>query len=457
MGEINIKIMSKHKVKYICSNCGYESLRWLGKCPSCDSWNTFTEEFVEEKKSSRKKINVEPNLTNLSTSSNEDEVRIKTNIEEFDRVLGGGLVPGSVVLIGGDPGIGKSTLVMQAASKINGKVLYVTGEESANQINMRAQRLNIKSDTIYVLTETDLDLIINAIEKNDPKVVIVDSIQTTYKPDLENTPGTITQIRECTVELMQIAKKRNCAVLIVGHVTKEGMIAGPKVLEHIVDTVLQFEGERSYSYRILRSQKNRFGSTNEIGIFEMHEDGLHEVKNPSQVFLSERDKEITGSVVTASIEGSRPILLEVQALVTPSAYGNPQRVATGFDYRRLSILLAVLEKRANMRLSSQNVFLNMAGGLRIDEPAVDLAVCCAIASSYGDKSAHKNTVVIGEVGLSGEVRSVGHIDKRIQEAIKLGFQRVIIPQNNLKSVKVKGEIEMIGVDDLKSAIGKIFE
>jgi DNA repair protein RadA/Sms len=457
MGEINIKIMSKHKVKYICSNCGYESLRWLGKCPSCDSWNTFTEEFVEEKKSSRKKINVEPNLTNLSTSRHEDEVRIKTNIEEFDRVLGGGLVPGSVVLIGGDPGIGKSTLVMQAASKINGKVLYVTGEESANQINMRAQRLNIKSDTIYVLTETDLDLIINAIEKNDPKVVIVDSIQTTYKPDLENTPGTITQIRECTVELMQIAKKRNCAVLIVGHVTKEGMIAGPKVLEHIVDTVLQFEGERSYSYRILRSQKNRFGSTNEIGIFEMHEDGLHEVKNPSQVFLSERDKEITGSVVTASIEGSRPILLEVQALVTPSAYGNPQRVATGFDYRRLSILLAVLEKRANMRLSSQNVFLNMAGGLRIDEPAVDLAVCCAIASSYGDKSAHKNTVVIGEVGLSGEVRSVGHIDKRIQEAIKLGFQRVIIPQNNLKSVKVKGEIEMIGVNDLKSAIGKIFE
>ncbi|MDQ7816703.1 MAG: DNA repair protein RadA [Melioribacteraceae bacterium] len=448
--------MSKHKIKYICSNCGYESLRWLGKCPSCDSWNTFTEEYIEEKKSSRKKINIEPHLTNLSSSGSKDEVRIKTNIEEFDRVLGGGLVPGSVVLIGGDPGIGKSTLVMQAAARINGTVLYVTGEESANQINMRTQRLNIKSDTIYVLTETDLDLIINAIEKNDPKVVIVDSIQTTYKPDLENTPGTITQIRECTVELMQAAKKRNCAVLIVGHVTKEGMIAGPKVLEHIVDTVLQFEGEKSYSYRILRSQKNRFGSTNEIGIFEMQDDGLHEVKNPSQIFLSELDKEITGSVVTASIEGSRPILLEVQALVTPSAYGNPQRVATGFDYRRLSILLAVLEKRANMRLSSQNVFLNMAGGLRIDEPAVDLAVCCAIASSYGDKSAHKNTVVIGEVGLSGEVRSVGHIDKRIQEAIKLGFQRVIIPQNNVKSIKVKGAIEVIGVDELKSAIEKVF-
>lgn len=449
--------MSKHKIKYICSNCGHESLKWLGKCPSCESWNTFTEEFMEEKKSSRKKINVEPRLTNLSNENRLEEERIKTNIEELDRVLGGGLVTGSVVLIGGDPGIGKSTLVMQAASKINGTVLYVTGEESANQINMRAQRLNVKSNNIFVLTETDLDYIINAIEKNDPRVVIVDSIQTTFRPDLENTPGTITQIRECTVELMQTAKKRNCAVILIGHVTKDGMIAGPKVLEHIVDTVLQFEGERSYSYRILRSQKNRFGSTNEIGIFEMHDDGLQEVKNPSQIFLSERDKDVTGSVVTSSIEGSRPILLEVQALVTPSAYGNPQRVATGFDYRRLSILLAVLEKRAGLRLSSQNVFVNMAGGLRIDEPAVDLALCCAIASSYSDKSARKNTVVIGEVGLSGEVRSVGHIDKRIQEAVKLGFQRVIIPANNLKSAKVKGSIEIIGVDNVKSAIEKVLD
>lgn len=447
--------MSKHKIKYICSNCGHESLKWLGKCPSCESWNTFTEEFAEEKKSTRKKVNLEPRLTNLAIGSRIEETRIKTNIEELDRVLGGGLVSGSVVLIGGDPGIGKSTLVMQAASKIDGTVLYVTGEESANQINMRAQRLNVKSDNIFVLTETDLDYIINAIEKNDPRVVIVDSIQTTYRPDLENTPGTITQIRECTVELMQSAKKRNCAVILIGHVTKDGMIAGPKVLEHIVDTVLQFEGERSYSYRILRSQKNRFGSTNEIGIFEMHDDGLQEVKNPSQIFLSERDKEVTGSVVTSSIEGSRPILLEVQALVTPSAYGNPQRVATGFDYRRLSILLAVLEKRAGLRLSAQNVFVNMAGGLRIDEPAVDLALCCAIASSYSDKAAKKNTVVIGEVGLSGEVRSVGHIDKRIQEAVKLGFKRIIIPRNNLKSVKVKSSIDIIGADDIKSAIETI--
>ncbi|HOI29261.1 MAG TPA: DNA repair protein RadA [Melioribacteraceae bacterium] len=449
--------MSKHKIKYICSNCGHESLKWLGKCPSCESWNTFTEEFIEEKKSQRKKINVEPKLNTLSFDEPRDENRIKTNIGEFDRVLGGGLVPGSVVLVGGDPGIGKSTLVMQAASGINGTVLYVTGEESANQINMRARRLNIRSESIFVLTETDLDLILNSIEKNDPKVVIIDSIQTTYRADLDNTPGTITQIRECTVELMQSAKKRHCSVILIGHVTKDGMIAGPKILEHIVDTVLQFEGEKSYSYRILRSQKNRFGSTNEIGIFEMHDDGLHEVKNPSQIFLSELDKEVTGSVVTSSIEGSRPILLEVQSLVTPSAYGNPQRVATGFDYRRLSILLAVLEKRAGLRLSNQNVFLNMAGGLRIDEPAVDLAVCCAIASSYSDKPAKKNTVVIGEVGLSGEVRSVGHIDKRIQEAIKLGFQRILIPGNNVKSVKVKGSIQIIGVDDIKSAIEKIFQ
>lgn len=449
--------MSKHKIKYICSSCGHESLKWLGKCPSCESWNTFTEEFIEEKKSLRKKINVEPKLNTLSADETRDENRIKTNIEEFDRVLGGGLVPGSVVLVGGDPGIGKSTLVMQAASGINGTVLYVTGEESANQINMRAQRLKIRSDSIFVLTETDLDLILNSIEKNDPKVVIIDSIQTTYRADLDNTPGTVTQIRECTVELMQSAKKRHCSVILIGHVTKDGMIAGPKILEHIVDTVLQFEGERSYSFRILRSQKNRFGSTNEIGIFEMHDDGLHEVKNPSQIFLSERDKEVTGSVVTSSIEGSRPILLEVQSLVTPSAYGNPQRVATGFDYRRLSILLAVLEKRAGLKLSNQNVFLNMAGGLRIDEPAVDLAVCCAIASSYGDKPAKNNTVVIGEVGLSGEVRSVGHIDKRIQEAIKLGFQRIIIPGNNVKSVKVKGAIQIIGVDDIKSAIEKVFK
>lgn len=449
--------MSKNRIKYVCSNCGYESLRWIGKCPSCDSWNTFTEELIEEKKSSIKKNVDTSRITKLNTLQIESEKRIITNIEEFDRVLGGGLMPGSIVLIGGDPGIGKSTLVMQAASKINDDVLYVTGEESANQISLRAKRLNVVNNKISLMTETDLDLILSAIENTKPKVVIVDSIQTTYKSDFDNAPGTITQIRECTVELMQLAKKSHCAIIIVGHVTKEGMIAGPKVLEHIVDTVLQFEGERSYSYRVLRAQKNRFGSTNEIGIFEMHDDGLHEVKNPSEIFLSERDKQTTGSVVTASIEGTRPILLEVQALVTPSNFGNPQRVATGFDYRRLSILLAVLEKRANLRLSSQNVFLNIAGGIRIDEPAVDLAICSAIASNFSDKFAKNDTVVIGEVGLGGEVRSVNHIEKRIQEATKLGFKRVIIPSNNFKSIKTKSSIEIIPVENLHFALHKIFD
>lgn len=448
--------MSKSNIKYVCSNCGYESIRWLGRCPSCDNWNTFIEEFVEEKRKHQRKNIPEFSLTKINSSTYEEENRIKTNIEEFDRVLGGGLMPGSVVLIGGDPGIGKSTLVLQAASKIKKNVLYVAGEESSNQINLRAKRLKIQSNNISILTETDIDIILNAIDKYEPDVVIVDSIQTTYKPELENTAGTITQIRECTAELMQTAKKKHCVIVIVGHVTKDGMIAGPKILEHIVDAVLQFEGEKSYSYRILRAQKNRFGSTNEIGIFEMHEDGLQEVKNPSEIFLSEREKEITGSIVTSSMEGTRPILLEVQALVTPSFYGNPQRVATGFDYRRLSILLAVLEKRADLKLSSQNVFLNIAGGIKIDEPAVDLAVCCAIASSYTNRSAKNNIVVIGEVGLGGEVRSVGNIEKRIQEAAKLGFRSLIVPSNNYKSINQKNNIEIIPVENILSALQKIF-
>lgn len=447
--------MAKDRTKYVCSNCGYESLRWIGKCPTCDSWNTFVEELIEDKKPGKRKITASVHTSKLDSMKYEEEERIKTNIEEFDRVLGGGIIPGSVVLIGGDPGIGKSTLVMQTAAKLSQDVLYVTGEESANQINLRAKRLGVKSDKISILTETDLDIILSAMQNTNPSVVIIDSIQTTYKPDFNNAPGTITQIRECTVELMRFAKKNNCAIIIIGHVTKEGMIAGPKVLEHIVDTVLQFEGERNYSYRILRAQKNRFGSTNEIGIFEMHDNGLQEVKNPSEIFLSEREKQISGSVVTSSMEGTRPILLEVQALVTPSSYGNPQRVATGFDYRRLSILLAVLEKRANLRLSVQNVFLNIAGGIRIDEPAVDLAVCCAIASNFSDKLANNDTVVIGEVGLGGEVRSVNHIDKRIQEAAKLGFKRVIVPSNNIKQMKAKNSIEVIPADNLLTALKNV--
>lgn len=447
--------MSKNKIKFICSSCGFDSPKWLGKCPSCAEWNSFTEEFVEEKKGNIKKKMSQVKVHKLNELSFQAEERINTNLEEFDRVLGGGLMPGSVVLIGGDPGIGKSTLVMQAASKIKGDVLYVTGEESANQINLRAKRLKINTDSLSILTETDLDYILNAITNEEPKVVIVDSIQTTYKSEFDNAPGTVTQIRECTYELMQEAKKMGFVVIVIGHVTKEGAIAGPKILEHIVDTVLQFEGERSHSYRILRAQKNRFGSTNEIGIFEMHDDGLREVANPSEIFLSERDHQITGSVVTASIEGTRPVLLEVQALVTPSPYGMPQRVATGFDYRRLSILLAVLEKRAGLKLSSQNVFLNIAGGIRIEEPAVDLAICCAIASSFTDKFAKNDIVVIGEVGLGGEVRSVSNIEKRIQEAIKLGFKSIVVPVNNIKSIKQNNQIKIISASDIKTIIQQI--
>ena len=449
--------MKQTRIKYICSHCGYESLKWLGKCPSCNEWNSFSEEFVESKSIKRKTKFNEDNIFLLTEDDVQDDLRIKTNINEFDRVLGGGLIAGSVVLIGGDPGIGKSTLVMQAAANSNAKVLYVTGEESIKQINLRAKRLKIKGNNILLLSETELDSVTSAIDKTKPDIVIIDSIQTMYKPEYENGPGTITQIRECTSYLLQLAKKNGFSVILIGHVTKEGFLAGPKVLEHIVDTVLQFEGEKNYSYRILRAQKNRFGNTNEIGIFEMHEDGLTEVNNPSEIFLSERNNEVTGAVVTASMEGSRAVLLEVQALVTPTNFGNPQRVTTGFDYRRLSILLAVLEKRAGLKLSAHNVFLNIAGGLKIDEPAIDLAVCTAVASSLKNRIAKSNFVLLGEVGLGGEIRSVSYIEKRIQETEKLGFQNVLIPKNNLKSIKRKSKINIITVENIASALENILQ
>ena len=447
--------MSKTKLKYICSNCGYESLRWIGKCPECESWNSFTEEIVE---TSPRKANISKSRFSynkiLDISANEDD-RIKTGIVEFDRVLGGGIMPGSVILLGGDPGIGKSTIAMQAAASIKEKVLYVTGEESEKQIKLRSGRLKVKSDSFFVQAETELSNILGAIKEISPSVVIIDSIQTTYRSELENSPGTITQIRECAAMLMEEAKKNHYSVIIIGHVTKEGMIAGPKILEHMVDTVLQFEGESNHSFRILRAQKNRFGSTNEIGVFEMREDGLREVTNPSELFLSEREKQTPGSVVTSSIEGSRPILLEVQALVTPSNFGYPQRVSNGFDQKRLSILLAVLEKRANVRASVNNVFVNVAGGIRVIEPAVDLAVCVSIASSLIDKVVDNQTIIIGEVGLGGEIRSVGHIEKRIQEAQKLGFKSAIIPSGNLKGIKQSDAIKVIAVDNVKDAIQKL--
>jgi len=446
--------MSKTRLKYICSNCGYESLRWIGKCPECESWNSFVEELVESGKKKHSTAKSKVNISRINEIIATEDERIKTNIEEFDRVVGGGLMPGSVVLLAGDPGIGKSTLAMQACANLKAPVLYVSGEESSKQIKLRAERLKITSGDFYVMPETDLRTILATIEKISPSVVVIDSIQTMALSELNNSPGTMTQIRECTAALMEEAKKKHFCVIVIGHVTKEGLIAGPKVLEHIVDTVIQFEGEHHHSFRILRAQKNRFGSTNEIGVFEMHEDGLVEVKNPSKLFLSERERKTSGSVVTSSIEGTRPILFEVQALVTPSNFGNPQRVATGFDYRRLAILLAVIEKRAGFRLSANNVFLNMAGGIRITEPAIDLAVCCSIASSLLDKVIDNETVIIGEVGLGGEVRSVGHIDKRIQEAEKLGFKTVLIPSYNYKPIK-DSSIKIIPIENLASAINKI--
>ena len=444
--------MSKTRIKYICSSCGYESLRWLGKCPECESWNSFTEEIIEKDKRKTAVFSGEVEVKKIIEIDTKEEERFKTGIAEFDRVLGGGIMQGSVVLLGGDPGIGKSTLAMQAAASLNKKVLFVTGEESAQQLKLRASRLKLEADELYILAETDMSPVLKAISQLQPSVVIIDSIQTIRRSEFENSPGTITQVRECTSLLMEEAKKKHYSVIIIGHVTKEGMIAGPKLLEHIVDTVIQFEGESHHSYRILRAAKNRFGSTNELGIFEMHEDGLREVKNASEYFLSGRNRRNSGSVVTSSIEGTKPILLEVQALVTPSNYGYPQRVSTGFDQKRLSILLAVLEKRSGLKLSAHNVFINMAGGVRIFEPAVDLAVCCSIVSSLKNFLIDNNTVIIGEVGLGGEIRSVSNIEKRIKEAEKLGFTRIIIPADNYKENSSSPKLKIEPVSDLSEVI-----
>lgn len=449
--------MGKKKIKYVCSNCGYESLRWIGKCPECEGWNSFTEEIIETSKRKLQTPVVDVVVSRIDDISGTDEDRINTGMSEFDRVLGGGLMPGSVILLGGDPGIGKSTLAMQAASQIKEKVLYVTGEESGRQIKLRALRLKLKSDSFFVLPETDLSNIISAIKNVSPSVVVIDSIQTVYRPELENSPGTITQIRECTSLLMEEAKKNHFSAIIIGHVTKEGMIAGPKILEHIVDTVIQFEGESNHTFRILRAQKNRFGSTNEIGIFDMSEDGLHEVKNPSELFLDGTNQKSPGSSITSSIEGTRPVLLEVQALVTPSNYGYPQRVTTGFDQRRLSILLAVLEKRAKTRVSANNIFVNMAGGMKIMEPAVDLAVCLSIVSSLFDKAIDNKTVIVGEVGLGGELRKVNNIDKRIQESAKLGFKEIIIPAGNLKNSNQNSSLRITEFDELSETINYLLK
>ncbi|MBI4844087.1 MAG: DNA repair protein RadA [Nitrospirae bacterium] len=445
--------MARSKILYQCQSCGYASPKWLGKCPDCGSWNSFAEEERVTKLASRK--TAEPLSLSGVTASNDD--RSSTGIGELDRALGGGVVAGSVILIGGDPGIGKSTLILQALKGLAklGSLLYVSGEESPQQVKLRADRLRIKSDNIILLPETSLEGIMDVALKLGPKAIVVDSIQTVFSSDIPSAPGSVGQIRECATKLMFMAKKHGMPLFLIGHVTKEGAIAGPKVLEHIVDTVLYFEGDKGNPFRILRAVKNRFGPANEIGVFEMSEEGLKEVDNPSQLFLSERPSDISGSVVTVSMEGTRPLLVEIQALVSSSKFGIPRRTGLGFDYNRLNLLIAVLDKRIGMQVAGMDVFVNVVGGLKIDEPAVDMGVITAIASSMKNKSVASKTVTFGEVGLSGELRAISQAEIRIKEAAKLGFKKAVVPMNNAK--KIKGpEIEVIGASNVEEALDIIF-
>ncbi len=451
--------MTKNRSIYVCQSCAFESPRWAGKCPNCGAWNSFVEELAPKAgRTARTRLKhgtAEP--VPLSDVEAAPEPRMAVGIPEFDRVLGGGIVPGSVVLVGGDPGIGKSTLMMQMASSLAGcATLYITGEESVSQIKLRAQRLAVKPpESLLLLAETNLEVIQAVLERSLPDLLIVDSIQTMYRPDLESAPGTVSQVREATGLFMRIAKTRGVPVFLVGHVTKEGVIAGPKVVEHMVDTVLQFEGERHHAYRILRAMKNRFGSTNEIGIFEMYDGGLREVANPSEVFLAERTSGASGSTVVASMEGTRPLLVEVQALVAPASYGVPQRSSTGFDARRLQMLLAVLEKRVGVHVGQYDVFVNVAGGVRVDEPAVDLGMAVSIVSSLRDVPVDPVAVAIGEIGLGGEIRTVSQVEKRVAEAAKLGFTRCILPRNNARAMAPRAGIELVEIQTVDQAIATL--
>jgi DNA repair protein RadA/Sms len=452
--------MARAKHKFVCQECGYTTLRGLGKCPGCQAWNSFAEEIELVTTSPlHRSIGQHSNKPEIiSNVAAEDVERQLTGMPEFDRVLGGGIVPGSVILIGGDPGIGKSTLLLQASNALSHKygcVLYVSGEESVNQTKIRSTRLGVTSDTLYVLCENNLELIEKHIEKLQPKVVVIDSIQAVYLSDFQSAPGSITQIRECAAQLLICAKNQNIPIFLVGHVTKEGTLAGPRVLEHIVDTVLYFEGERHHIYRILRAIKNRFGSTNEIGIFEMQSTGLVDVMNPSELFLSNREAEISGSVVVSSIEGTRPLLMEVQALVVPTNHGNPRNTAAGVDRHRIALLIAVLNKRVGINVADSDVFVNITGGLRIDEPGIDLGVMMAISSSHRNLPVDRQTVVIGEVGLGGEIRPVTHVERRIREAAKLGFRRVIFPEYNRKGLEIDEDIELVGVSDVYDSLGAL--
>lgn len=451
---------TKTKSVYFCSNCGYESPKWLGKCPGCGEWNTFVEEKVTAKKggSSKKGLVKSSKPQKLSEIEVKEEMRMKMPSSELNRVLGGGLVSGSLTLIGGEPGIGKSTLLLQNILSIrNRRILYVSGEESSSQLKLRADRLGKVSDETYILCETNLDNIFTQIENVSPGLIVIDSIQTICSNEIESAPGSVSQVRECAAALLRYAKESGVPVILVGHINKDGAIAGPKVLEHIVDTVLQFEGDRQYLYRILRAIKNRFGSTNEIGIYEMVQRGLKEVKNPSEMLLSEnRDEEMSGIAIGVTMEGIRPFMVEVQALVSSAAYGTPQRSVTGFDQRRLNMLLAVLEKRAKFKLSQKDVFLNIAGGLKVSDPALDMAVVAAIMSSNFDISIDRKTAFAGEVGLSGEIRTVTRIEQRVSEAQKLGFESIIIPKGNLKGIKDTFDINIVEVGKVEEVFKNIF-
>ncbi|HEM2778801.1 TPA: DNA repair protein RadA [Streptococcus suis] len=451
--------MAKKKTTFVCQSCEYHSPKYLGRCPNCGSWSSFVEEVeVAEVKNERVSLTGEKTRPmKLNEVSSIQVARTKTNMEEFNRVLGGGVVPGSLVLIGGDPGIGKSTLLLQVSTQLStiGTVLYVSGEESAQQIKLRAERLGDIDSEFYLYAETNMQSIRTEIEKIKPDFLIIDSIQTIMSPEIFSVQGSVSQVREVTNELMQIAKTNNIATFIVGHMTKEGTLAGPRTLEHMVDTVLYFEGERQHTFRILRAVKNRFGSTNEIGIFEMQSQGLVEVLNPSEVFLEERLDGATGSAIVVTMEGTRPILAEVQALVTPTMFGNAKRTTTGLDFNRASLIMAVLEKRAGLLLQNQDAYLKSAGGVKLDEPAIDLAVAVALASSYKDKPTNPQECFIGEIGLTGEIRRVNRIEQRINEAAKLGFTKVYAPKNSLTGIKIPKEITVIGVTTIGEVLQKV--
>ncbi|MDZ7262095.1 MAG: DNA repair protein RadA [candidate division KSB1 bacterium] len=446
----------KIKVHFVCQSCGYESPRWLGRCSECGAWNSLVEEKIPEVKGRQTLVEKPPSrAVALSDIDFQEDSRFLSRSEEFNRVLGGGIVPGSVVLVGGDPGIGKSTLMLQEGANLATeafKILYVSGEESMTQTKLRAKRLGIDSEHLLILAETNLEAILESVERINPGLLVIDSIQTVYRPEFESAPGSISQVRECALQFLNLAKTKNIPVFLIGHVTKEGYIAGPKVLEHMVDTLLYFEGDKDHFYRILRAVKNRFGSTNEIGVFEMTERGLQEVRNPSEIFLSQRKEDIPGSTVICTMEGTRPILVEIQALVSPSNFGLPQRTTTGVDAKRLALLLAVLEKRVGLRIGTFDVFVNAVGGVKIDETSADLGILVAIASSLKNQLVDPKAIVVGEVGLGGEIRAVSQIERRIGEAEKLGFSRCILPQVNVKALGKKFSLEIQGVEKVSQAL-----